>query len=81
MSAIIYHNPRCTKSNFWATWCPPCLKEIPAFVNFYEKNSDRVEILGVNYEQADIDKIIDFPLTVSLLWVLLLISITENLGI
>jgi thiol-disulfide isomerase/thioredoxin len=46
--------------NFWATWCPPCLKEIPAFVDFYEKNSDRVEILGVNYEQADIDKIIDF---------------------
>jgi hypothetical protein len=35
-------------------------KKIPAFVNFYEKNSDRVEILGVNYEQADIDKIIDF---------------------
>jgi thiol-disulfide isomerase/thioredoxin len=23
-----------------------------SFVNFYEKNSDRVEILGVNYEQA-----------------------------
>jgi hypothetical protein len=32
------------------------LKEIPAFVDFYEKNSDRVEILGVNYEQTDIDK-------------------------
>ena len=46
--------------NFWATWCPPCLKEIPAFVDFYSKNSDRVEILGMDYEQANVDKIIDF---------------------
>jgi thiol-disulfide isomerase/thioredoxin len=43
--------------NFWATWCPPCLKEIPAFVDFYEKHSDKVEILGMDYEQADVDKI------------------------
>ena len=46
--------------NFWATWCPPCLKEIPAFVEFYEKNSDRVEILGLDYEQADKKTILEF---------------------
>ncbi len=46
--------------NFWATWCPPCLKEIPAFVEFYEKNSNNVEILGMNYEGVDVDKITDF---------------------
>jgi len=46
--------------NFWATWCPPCLKEIPAFVEFYEQNSDRVEILGLDYEQADKKTILEF---------------------
>jgi len=46
--------------NFWATWCPPCLKEIPAFVEFYSQNSDRVEILGMDYEQANIEIITEF---------------------
>lgn len=46
--------------NFWATWCPPCLKEIPAFVEFYEEHSDKVQILGLDYEQANKTKIVEF---------------------
>jgi len=46
--------------NFWATWCPPCLKEIPAFVEFYEQNKDTVLILGLDYEQANKQTIQDF---------------------
>ena len=46
--------------NFWATWCPPCLKEIPAFVEFYEKHADKVQILGLDYEEADKSKIVEF---------------------
>lgn len=46
--------------NFWATWCPPCLKEIPVFVDFYEENQDKVLILGLNHENADKDTIIEF---------------------
>jgi arsenate reductase-like glutaredoxin family protein len=38
----------------------PCLKEIPAFVDFYDKHSDKVELLGMDYEQVNIDKITDF---------------------
>lgn len=43
--------------NFWATWCPPCLKEIPAFVEFYSRHSDAVEILGLNYEGINFEAV------------------------
>ena len=46
--------------NFWATWCTPCLKEIPAFVKFYEKNSNFVEILGLDFEPVDLEVIYDY---------------------
>jgi len=39
--------------NFWATWCPPCRKEIPDFLKFRSEYSDSVEILGINNEDAD----------------------------
>ncbi len=46
--------------NFWATWCSPCLKEIPAFVEFYEENSEHVEILGLDFEPVNIQLINEF---------------------
>lgn len=33
--------------NFWATWCPPCRAEIPDFVEFYNTNKNKVEIIGI----------------------------------
>lgn len=41
--------------NFWATWCPPCRKEIPDFVKFKAQYGDKVEILGINNEDADVE--------------------------
>lgn len=32
--------------NFWATWCKPCLMEIPEFVKFSESHPD-IPVLGV----------------------------------
>lgn len=38
--------------NYWASWCEPCLEEIPEFNRFYEhyKPSGNVMIFGVNYD-------------------------------
>ena len=40
--------------NYWATWCPPCLDEIPDLVEFHEKHKDRdAVVLGVNFEDVE----------------------------
>jgi len=36
--------------NFWATWCPPCRKEMPDLQRFYEKYGDKIQLLGVNWD-------------------------------
>jgi len=41
--------------NFWATWCPPCRKEIPDFVKFKTMFADKVEVLGIDNEDADVE--------------------------
>ncbi|MGH8751937.1 MAG: TlpA family protein disulfide reductase [Burkholderiales bacterium] len=40
--------------NFWATWCKPCLKEIPELITVYNKyRAKNVVIVGVAIDQAD----------------------------
>ena len=44
--------------NFWATWCPPCRREIPAFIEVQEKYKDKgFQIVGIalDAKQAVID--------------------------
>ena len=36
--------------NFWATWCTPCLREIPELSWVNEKYSTKAVVIGVNYE-------------------------------
>lgn len=47
--------------NYWATWCPPCLEEIPELAHFHEqhKGKDAV-VLGVNFEDIDLAQLREF---------------------
>ena len=34
--------------NFWATWCPPCIEELPLLNSFYKTHKDRGwQVLGL----------------------------------
>jgi len=47
--------------NYWATWCPPCLEEIPELVDFHERHKDTdAVVLGVNYEDKGVAELTDF---------------------
>src|SRR5215510_8040233 len=45
--------------NFWATWCPPCLEEIPDLVSLSETRKD-VQVFGVAMEYQDAAQVMQF---------------------
>jgi thiol-disulfide isomerase/thioredoxin len=45
--------------NFWATWCGPCVQEIPMFQEYFDKYSPDLVVLGVN-EQEDPELVREF---------------------
>ncbi|HDR88989.1 MAG TPA: TlpA family protein disulfide reductase [Bacteroidetes bacterium] len=38
--------------NFWATWCPPCIAEMPSIQNLYNEYGNRVKFLLVTREEV-----------------------------
>ena len=39
--------------DFWATWCGPCRKSLPALQTYYEKKQQNVEVFCVNVFERD----------------------------
>jgi len=47
--------------NFWATWCPPCRKEIPDFIAAYkELKAEGLEILGLSVDETTAPALLDW---------------------
>ena len=49
-----------TVVNFWATWCPPCIEEIPSLNRLKQKMADiPFELISINYAE-DVKTIVEF---------------------
>ena len=47
--------------NFWATWCPPCRKEIPDLIKYqHDYGSRGLQIIGVTYPPEDLAEVRQF---------------------
>jgi thiol-disulfide isomerase/thioredoxin len=63
--------------NYWATWCPPCLQEMPELMWFHEQYADQgVTVLGLDLEDIDVETLSDFVAGLSVEYPILLAGIT-----
>ncbi len=56
--------------DFWATWCPPCIKEIPNLKKIYAKyKGDDFEIISIALERKPKENAIKFVAEKKMDWV------------
>lgn len=46
--------------NFWATWCAPCLSEMPELERFSRQHRDVAQVWGVTFEDTDKANIVEY---------------------
>ena len=55
------HSGKVVVVNFWATWCVPCVKEMPSFESLYRRyRSQGLTLLAVSLDKGDSTKVQDF---------------------
>lgn len=69
--------------NYWATWCPPCLEEIPDLVMLYDQYRNKnLVVIGVAVQYKTKKEVIDFVDDMLMSYPIVLgdVSVTNQLG-
>ena len=54
-------NNKITILNFWATWCPPCIDELPSLNNLSKDiMADNIDVLAISMDRGNPSKLIKF---------------------
>jgi peroxiredoxin len=48
-----FHGKRAVLINFWATWCPPCRREMPTLERLAQTRRETIQVLGVNLDTVN----------------------------
>ncbi|MEP0270938.1 TlpA family protein disulfide reductase [Ekhidna sp.] len=57
---ILYTESELTVFNFWATWCAPCIKELPYFDELESKNTNiKVYLVSIDF-QNEVERVKKF---------------------
>jgi Thiol-disulfide isomerase and thioredoxins len=46
--------------NYWATWCPPCLEEIPDLIALHGDKKNNLVVIGVAMDYRNARQVTDF---------------------
>lgn len=67
--------------NYWATWCKPCIEEMPALQKLASDYKSKLVVLGVSFDKLNNDEINNFAKKVSVSYPLMSTFPIENYGI
>ena len=46
--------------NFWATWCAPCIKEMPSLDRLKSKVDGDFDVIAISVDRDGVEKVTDF---------------------
>ncbi|MDR0928586.1 MAG: TlpA family protein disulfide reductase [Oscillospiraceae bacterium] len=53
ITEAIFAEAELTLVNYWETWCPPCIEELPALGRLHEATEGRVQVVSVLLDSLD----------------------------